>query len=134
MPTIPWTPRNRNGLTGESVVMASRLEVKSVTNTLNFFVQSMVVWRQVQKTPGLVGASLKAQPLSRTFWTLSAWESQEALDTFSRSDPHARIIAKLRPVMKNSLFTFWQVDSAELPVSWEEAQRRLAEESSRAAA
>ena len=130
MPTIPWIPRNQGGPTG-AVVMASRLEVVSLTSVPNFFLKSMVVWRQVLKSPGVLGVSLRAQPLARTFWTLSAWESREALNAFSHSDPHARIVAKLRPVTKDALFVFWETDSADLPASWEEAQRRLAEERDR---
>ncbi|WP_348534665.1 MULTISPECIES: DUF3291 domain-containing protein [unclassified Kitasatospora] len=113
---------------GEVVVMASKLEVKSLLNVPNFFLQSMIIWRQVRKSPGVVGVSLRAQPLRGTFWTLSAWENQSALNDFSRSDPHARIVAGIRRVMKNSVFVFWSPDASELPIDWAEATRRVTEQ------
>jgi hypothetical protein len=128
MPTIPWLPPKPSVTSGEVVLMASKLEVKSLLSVPEFFLRSLVVWRQVQKSPGLVGASLKAQPLKRTFWTLSAWESREALGTFNHTDPHGRTVTRLRKVMKGSVFTFWNAEASALPITWDEATRRIAEQ------
>lgn len=131
MPTIPWLPGTRPGEAAppdrDAYVMASRLEVKSLLNVPRFFLQSMVVWRQVRQSPGLLGVSLRAEPLKRTFWTLSAWEDQKALAAFNRTDPHASSVMQLRKVMRNSVFTFWNTSRDRLPIDWDEATRRLAE-------
>ncbi|MBV6699128.1 hypothetical protein KV557_18725 [Kitasatospora aureofaciens] len=76
--------------------------------------------------PGAVGASLAAQPLKRTFWTLSAWESREAL--YAKAEPHRSIMTSLRSTIKESVFTFWEAPVQDLPISWPEARRRLAEQ------
>ena len=130
MPTIPWMPRaaaKESAGSGEAVVMASKLQVKSLLSVPRFFLLSLVVWKQVRSAPGVVGASLRAEPLKRTFWTLSAWRDQEALDTFARTDPHARIVARLRKVMDRSVFVFYPTARDALPVAWDDATRRLAE-------
>jgi hypothetical protein len=83
------------------------------------------VWRQVGRAPGAYGASLKAQPLRRTFWTLSAWESPDALRAFARSGAHAPASRGLAPAMRDAKFASWQAPGEDLPVSWPEAMRRL---------
>ncbi|MEV8551980.1 DUF3291 domain-containing protein [Streptomyces glaucescens] len=138
MPTIPWMPgpgRDTTGAAGSGppVVMASRLELRSLLSVPRFFLLSLVVFQQVRRSPGLIGASLRAQPLKRTFWTLSAWRDRAALEEFNRTDPHAKSVRGLRPVMKGSVFVFWNAGPGELPVGWDEAQRRLAEQAAKEA-
>ncbi|MFD0313964.1 DUF3291 domain-containing protein [Streptomyces flavalbus] len=137
MPTIPWMPGADKatdpapGSAGPAVVMASRLELKSLRSVPRFFVLSLVILRQVRAAEGSVGVSLRAEPLKRTFWTLSAWRDQRALDAFARTDPHAVSVRRLRPGMKGALFVFWTTGRDQLPVSWDEARRRLAEQAGR---
>ena len=81
--------------------------------------------RQLERTDGLVGYTLLAQPMKKTFWTLSAWTDQAHLDTFARAMPHLAIIRKLRPRMGPTKFTFWTVQGSALPITWDEAIERL---------
>ncbi|MDT0572353.1 DUF3291 domain-containing protein [Streptomyces sp. DSM 3412] len=128
MPTLPWTTVNTPAPDTEAFVMASRFEVRSFKDVPRFFLRSLSAWKQVSGAPGAYGASLVAEPLKRTFWTLSAWEDKDALYTYARTEPHRSIMTGLRPVMKDSVFTFWQAPSADLPIAWPDARRRLAEE------
>jgi hypothetical protein len=128
MPTLRWTTVNTPAPDTEAFVMASRLEVRSFKDVPRFFLQSLAAWKQVSSAPGAYGASLIAEPLKRTFWTLSAWVDKEALYTYARTEPHRSIMNGLRPTMKQSVFTFWQVPSADLPIDWTDARRRLAEQ------
>lgn len=128
MPTLPWTVPNPATPDSQAVIMASRFEVRSALAVPRFFVKSLAAWRQVRSAPGALGASLIAQPLKRTFFTLSAWEDEAALYTYAATEPHRGIMNGLRPTMRTSTFTFWQVSAAELPISWSEAKRRLAEQ------
>jgi heme-degrading monooxygenase HmoA len=109
--------------------MASRLETRSLRYVPGFFFRALVAWRQVKTAPGALGASLVAQPLRRTFWTLSAWESREALYEYARTEPHRSVMTTLRPTMRNSVFTFWTVPVEQLPIRWDDAMARIAEES-----
>ncbi|HSY15918.1 MAG TPA: DUF3291 domain-containing protein [Jatrophihabitantaceae bacterium] len=128
MPTLPWVTPNKPEPETEALVMASRLQVKSLTDVPGFLFRSVFAWRQVRKAPGAYGASLIADLFHGVFWTLSAWESREALYRFSGSEPHRGIVKKLKPSMRVSYFTFWTVDTSQLPIKWKDAKQRLAQE------
>lgn len=128
MPTLPWTTVSTPAPDAEAFVMASRLEVRSLKDVPRFFLKSLAAWKQVSGAPGAYGASLIAEPFKRTFWTLSAWESKEALYTYAKTEPHRSIMNGLRSTMKDSVFTFWQVPANGLPIDWSDARRRLAEQ------
>ncbi|MFI6807554.1 DUF3291 domain-containing protein [Streptomyces luteogriseus] len=125
MPTLPWTVPNTPPRATEVHVFASRFETRTLWGALRFLAGTPAVWRQVRSSPGAYGATLKAKPLKRTFWTLSAWESKDALHAFVRAGAHGPSSRGLAPQMKDSAFTTWQVSSDELPLPWSEALRRL---------
>jgi quinol monooxygenase YgiN len=128
MPALPWTTPNPAPPGTVAQAMASRFEVRSARDVPRFFWKSLVAWRQVRSAPGCLGASLIAQPLRRTFCTLSAWQDRDALYAFARTQPHRGIMASLRPTMRRSTFTFWQLPAAQLPLAWDDAKRRLADQ------
>ncbi|MFC9115631.1 MULTISPECIES: DUF3291 domain-containing protein [Streptomyces] len=125
MPTLPWVTPNPARPDTRAFVMASRFEVRSLKDVPRFFWKSLAAWGQVRKAPGALGASLVAQPLGRTFYTLSAWESREALYTYARTEPHKSIMGGLRETMRVSTFTFWEVPVSGLPIDWKDAKRRI---------
>ncbi|MFI6035785.1 DUF3291 domain-containing protein [Streptomyces sp. NPDC051315] len=128
MPTLRWTTVSTPAPDTEAFVMASRLEVRSLKDVPRFFLQSLAAWKQVTGAPGAYGASLIAQPLKRTFWTVSAWQDREALYRYAKAEPHRSIMNGLRSTTKESAFTFWQAPAADLPIDWTDARRRLAEQ------
>ena len=128
MPTLRWTTVSTPAPDTEAFVMASRLEVRSLKDVPRFFLKSLAAWKQVSGAPGAYGASLIAEPFKRTFWTLSAWEDRSALYRYAKTEPHKSIMNGLRPTMKDSVFTFWEVPAADLPINWTDARRRLAEQ------
>jgi hypothetical protein len=125
MPTLPWKkPANPPAAT-EAFVMASRLEVRSLAVVPRFFLKSMIAWKQVNQAPGVLGASLLAQPMKKTFWTLSAWDGRPALYEYAKTNPHGDIMKSLRPVMRRSTFLTWTVPVDQLPIDWDDARKRL---------
>ncbi len=108
--------------------MASRFEVRTLKDVPRFFLRSLAAWKQVRSAPGAYGASLIAQPARRVFYTLSAWQDRDALYAYARAEPHRGIMTSLRPTMRTSTFTFWEVDTTGLPITWDDARRRLAEQ------
>lgn len=104
MPTLPWTVPNDPPRATEVHVFASRFETRTLWGALKFLVRTPGVWRQVGSAPGVYGALLKAEPFKRTFWTLSAWESPEALKTFARSGTHAPASRGLSAQMRDSKY------------------------------
>ena len=125
MPTLPWTVPNTPPAGAEATVFASRFETRTLWGALKFFLRTPKIWRQVSRAPGAYGATLKAEVFKRTFWTLSAWESPQALKDFAASAPHGPIAADLRDLMKDARFRTWKAGTDELPISLEDAQRRL---------
>jgi quinol monooxygenase YgiN len=128
MPTLPWTIPNPAPPGTHAYAMASRFEVRSAAHVPRFFLKSLAAWRQVRSAPGCLGASLIAQPLRRVFYTLSAWQDRDALYAFAAAQPHRGIMASLRPTMRSAIFTFWDVPTGQLPLSWDDAQQRLSEQ------
>lgn len=128
MPTLPWTIPNPAAPGAQAYAMASRFEVRSAKDVPRFFLKSLAAWRQVRSAPGCLGASLTAKPLRRVFYTLSAWQDRDVLDAFAATQPHRGIMASLRPTVRTATFTFWEVPAKQLPLTWEDAHRRLTEQ------
>jgi hypothetical protein len=126
MPALPWTNFSPPDPARDYVVMASRLPLARYRDMLTFLRATMAIRTQLAKASGLVGYSLDAQLTRKTFWTVSAWASQDALDAFSRADPHRSRVGVIRPRMRPTTFTFWTARGTELPISWTEARRRIA--------
>ncbi|MFF7294413.1 DUF3291 domain-containing protein [Streptomyces sp. NPDC008265] len=128
MPDIPWSTPHPPPPGAEVYVMASRFETATLTGAVRFLLRAPGIVRQVRRAPGAHGAALRARVLGRTFLTLSAWEDRDALYRFARSEPHRTSSRAAAAYTKESAFTFWTVPAAELPIGWEEAERRLAEQ------
>ncbi|MEU6034118.1 DUF3291 domain-containing protein [Actinomadura sp. NPDC047616] len=127
MPTLPWTEPESPDAEAEALVMASRLEVRSLRHVPGFLLASMALWRQARRSPGAWGVGLKAQLLRRTFWTVSAWRDKAALDAYAAAEPHRSAMRRKRSVMRESTFVFWTVPVEDLPITWDEVRRRIAE-------
>jgi hypothetical protein len=107
--------------------MASRLPLARYWNLPAFLSATLAIRTQLASASGLIGYALDAHLARKTFYTVSAWESQDALDAFSRADPHRGRVSVIRPRMRPTTFTFWTVPGADLPISWAEVRRRIAD-------
>ncbi|HUG31266.1 MAG TPA: DUF3291 domain-containing protein [Acidimicrobiia bacterium] len=129
MPAIPWRNLSRVEPGREYLVMASRLPLISHWRIPMFMRLTLVVARQLNRTPGLVGYGLLARPIAKTFWTLSAWEDRQALAAFTRAMPHLQVMKDLQPhMMSTTKFTQWAVPGSSLPVSWVDAFAQLGQQ------
>ena len=126
MPALPWVHLTRPPADSDCVMMASVLPLTSYRYLPAFFGATRKIRRQLATAEGLIGYSLDAHPVAKTFWTLSAWESRAALDAFSRADPHRTEVAAIRPRMQPTTFVFWNAKVSDLPGNWAEARRRVA--------
>jgi quinol monooxygenase YgiN len=116
-------------------VLGSRLRLRRYRDIASFLRAALKVRAQVRASEGAVGVSLIAQPAAKTFWTLSAWTDQDALDAFVRSSPHREVMARFHEALSDPLFTTWKESASDLPTKhsnakqwWTEAKRRLAAE------
>jgi len=92
---------------------------------LPFFFYTAQVMKQLSSAQGLVGYSLLARPLSKRFWTLSAWKNEEVLRAFVQHPPHVGIMAALASHMDKTKFVRWMIRGSELPPRWDDALSRL---------
>ena len=134
MPTLPWAAAQivaHPPIGTEVVVMASRFQVAAWRDVPPFLLKAMRIRRQMLKSEGAIGVSLIAQPVHRTFYTLSAWRDRDALDSAVATSPHADTMAQFRSKMASSLFTFWAIPaSGNIRPSWAEAHERLRNQAS----
>ena len=125
MPAKPWTSISSPSRDGDYVALLSYLPLKSYGRILPFMYYTMQINQQLASAPGLVGYSLLGRPLSKRFWTLSAWESEEALRAFVQRPPHVRVMSALAAHMDKTEFVRWPVKGSQLPLNWDEALARL---------
>jgi heme-degrading monooxygenase HmoA len=135
---LPWSaaempPADLAGR--DALVMASKFELTSGWRSPAFLTQAIRAWRQARRSPGVLGVSLRAQPLQRAYWTLSAWTDEAALQAFARTEPHRTIMRKVRPWARTATFRFWTTPAGDVAARthgpqaaralWAEAERRI---------
>jgi hypothetical protein len=127
MPTLPWTTITDRPESADVVVMASRLPLRRHRSLPRFVVATIAIRRQLRTSEGLLGYALDADLVHGVFLTVSAWQTQEALDRFAESDPHRRLILSIRPLMAPTTFTFWRHPGREIPVKWDRVRTKLSD-------
>ncbi|MGW1490492.1 putative quinol monooxygenase [Streptomyces sp. NPDC002402] len=136
MPTIPWTATAAaSGSAGpvpdEVLILGSRLVLRRAWDIPRFFAAAQSIRRQVLAADGCLGMSLRGEPFVKTFWTLSAWRDQAALDAFVGAQPHERIMRDFHPRLRDPVIISWTVPRGDLPVDWSDAVNRIAGHTSR---
>jgi quinol monooxygenase YgiN len=125
MPASPWRTFGSPEPERDYVALLSYLPLKSYWRVPVFFFYTMQVMRQLASADGVLGYSVLARPLSKRFWTLSAWKDEAALHAFVQHPPHVRIMTALTPHMGETKFVRWMIKGSELPLSWDDALNRF---------
>ena len=116
MPTLPWARGTAAAAPTEAVVvLGSRLELRSYWPILGFLRAAAAVRKQARASPGALGVSLVAQLRGKTFWTLSAWVDQAALDAFVSKSPHRDVMSHYGPDLAASKFATFTIRPDEVP-------------------
>lgn len=129
----PWLTRNKPVAGQDALVMGSRFVLESPWRVPAFVGHAFRAWRQALGAQGNLGVSLNAQPLRLTFWTLSAWSSEQAMRDFVRAEPHRTTMRKAGPWSRESTFKTWSVPAEQVPADraaaglWAEARKRITE-------
>lgn len=127
MPVIPWRSYQAPKAGETYVVMASHLPLKQHRMVPVMLKLARAIQGQLHEAEGLVGYALDAQIKTKTFLTVSAWKSRDALETFSSTAPHLDVMRKLGPHLEPTTFATWEVDGDEIDLSWHYVRRKLAE-------
>lgn len=80
---------------------------------------------QLAESAGLVGYALRAKPAQKKFWAVAAWKSDEELQHFVESDPHAGIRMALKPDLNESWFKRFDLLGIEVPLGIDEGLDRV---------
>lgn len=120
----PWKALAPTDSHLEYLALLSYLPLKTHWAIFRFLRFTLQIQKQLRNTPGVLGYSLRAKPMSRNFWTLSAWEDDKALREFVVRLPHGNAMKALTPHMGPTAFTRWKVSGSAIPLRWEEAMQR----------
>jgi hypothetical protein len=123
MLTLPWQKGNTKP-TNQATAMLTYLPLKHWRDTPLFISYIMRIYMQLRKTPGLIGFSMRANPLRKNYWTLSLWEGEEVVGTYIHTAPHATIMHKMHSKMGQTAFVSWKTKNDGTPLRWEDALRR----------
>jgi len=104
----------------------TRVRVRSVRYLPAFVWQIFLSQRQVMRAPGFCGGRLLADA-GRTFWTLTVWESDQAMKAFRGSAAHAKVMPRLAEWCDEAANAHWTASADTVPL-WPEAHKHLTEE------
>ena len=125
---MPWTVVAPAERSREYLVLLSYLPLRRYSKIPTFIQYSLQVQQQMRKTPGAIGYAMRAKILSRSFWTLSVWEGDQALMEFVRTAPHREAMKSIAPHMGATKFTRWKLLGSAVPPTWDDAMKREAQE------
>lgn len=104
----------------------TRLRVRSLRFLPSFALYTQRSLRQVRHASGFEGGRLLADR-SWTFWTMTAWESQESMRTYMTTGSHKAAMPRLMEWCDEASVVHWEQLEADLP-SWAEADQRMREQ------
>lgn len=124
MPKLPWRRGPYTPDAAPMILLASRFQLRRYRDVVPFFVSALRIDAQVRRSDGAIGLALIAQPLRRTFYTLSAWRDHAAIDAMIASEPHRSVMSRYHELTTDSHFTTWSAPAG-TPPTWQDARHHL---------
>jgi heme-degrading monooxygenase HmoA len=106
-------------------ISLTRLRIRSIRFMPFFALHTLKSLRQVKRADGFQTGSLLADR-SFTFWTMTAWDSQEDMRRYMTSGSHKTAMSHLLNWCDEASVAHWTQSEPTLP-TWEEADRRMRE-------
>jgi Domain of unknown function (DUF3291) len=106
-------------------VSVTRLRIRSFRFVPQFALHAFRSRRQVARAAGFQGGALLADR-DWTFWTMTAWASQESMRAYMTSGSHHKAMPHLLHWCDEASVAHWTQPEATLP-AWTEADRRMRE-------
>lgn len=104
-------------------ISITRLKLRSLWFVPSFAVHTWASLRQVRVAGGFQDGALLTDR-SLTFWTMTAWDSEDSMRRYIIAGAHKQAMAKLMNWCDEASVVHWQQGQAGLP-SWTEADRRM---------
>jgi hypothetical protein len=105
------------------LVSATYLHAKSPAAWLTLFRVGNAVSTEAIHSPGVLGGKIRADRRG-DFWTITGWESRDAMLGFKNAPAHGKAMPRLDEVASHAMILTWEADA--LP-SWAEAAAVLRE-------
>lgn len=105
------------------VASVTRLRVRSLLFLPRFLWHTFLSQRQVERAAGFLGGRLLVDS-HWTFWTLTVWESEQAMKRFRGSGAHANVMPRLANWCDEAAYAHWAEPGESIP-TWERAYERL---------
>ncbi len=125
---MPWkniTPINAKG---EYLALLTYLPLRKHRTIPRFLWSTFAIQKQLAGSEGILGYALRAKPLQKNFWTMSAWLDEKSWMGFTVRIPHSEVMKALAPLMGRTKFTRWRVAGSEIPLRWDVAMQRARQE------
>jgi hypothetical protein len=125
---MPWkkiAPANPNG---EYLALLTYLPLKKHRTIPLFLWSTFAIQKQLAGSAGILGYALRASPLEKNFWTMSAWLDEKSLMDFALRIPHSQVMKALAPLMGSTKFIRWKVAGSDVPLRWNVALERAKQE------
>jgi hypothetical protein len=107
-------------------VSVTRLRVRSLLFLPRFFWANEASVKAIKKVPGFIeGKELIDKGF--TFWTVTIWQSPEAMKQFRNNDPHKSIMRKLPAWCDEAAYIHWTQETNDFP-DWGTIYWRLLDE------
>jgi heme-degrading monooxygenase HmoA len=108
------------------VVAVTEAQVDHAQRRL-FSRQIEAVMAVIQQQPGYLGGTVRRELLGSGGWTMTVWRSDDDVDAFYRSPAHREAMRTGMPTLISFRSVRFTVPAKDIPLTWSEAQRRLAE-------
>lgn len=122
---LPW--KCVRPLDEASIASITELRLNRWRDVPRLMVDALQLRRRLGSHDGAVALSLAADPLRRTFWTLSLWRDDGVLRNYVRGGDHAHVMRRYRGTLQDSRSARWETLGPTLP-AWPESLGRLDEE------
>lgn len=106
-------------------VSLTRLRIRSFRFLPLFAVHTLRSLSQIKKAPGFQHGALLPDR-SWTFWTMTAWDSQESMRQYMTTGSHKNAMPHLLHWCDEASVAHWEQQETTLP-SWTEADQRMRE-------
>jgi len=102
----------------ESAVVSFTFAQRKQGTRREFFEYVRSVLDQLPAASGLLGYAFKFELLGDKAWTITAWESEQALDRFVFTGMHRKALNQSEALLAESRFTRVTLPHSELPPDW----------------
>ncbi len=105
------------------ILTVTRLRLRSIRFLPEFLLRSQAIFKQTRSPQGNLGVKLR-KTKGLAFWTLTAWDSPQAMVQFVREPLHFRAIPMLDHWCDQAATVTWS-NPTEVWPSWNQAAARL---------